>query len=208
MLKSLLDAMRLIADSKQQNFAHITVKGPYKTSQKKRLTIDNQEIAGTHLKVTGAGNFFQENQNTVFLKCEENLSLYNIWKKKEEKTYKEFHPHITIYDGKDREFASSLFNVISSYKINFQFEIDKLDLYSSKEKGKLFNLKTQANYNLLSTLSGFRIDESNVESLSKEQRIEIIHLLCRDLEVIVNDRGLIITKELKTNKKQSILIEA
>lgn len=181
-VKNILDSMRLVADSSQKNFAHITVKGPYRTSQKKRLMEDSQLISGKEIKVKGAGNFFQDDQNTVFFKCENNEELYNIWKTKEDKTYKEFNPHITIYDGKDRKFALKLFQVIEKYHIDFSFNVDKLELYSSFDKSRLFNLKTSSNYDFLSKVANAEITADNIHQLSNTERINIIDKLCETLK--------------------------
>jgi 2'-5' RNA ligase len=183
-IKSILDGMRIVADPSQKNFSHITVKGPYRSSQKKRLLHDNKLIEGKEIKVLGAGNFFSDKQNTVFLECEDKEELYSIWKTKENKDYKEFHPHITIYDGKNRDFAEDLFKTIDSYNINFSFIVDKLDIYSSAHKENLFNLKTQVDYSLLSRITSFNINQENVGELSNSERIEIINKLCNVLERI------------------------
>lgn len=179
---SLLDGMRIIADPMQRNLSHITVKGPYWNSQKKRLSTDNKLIQGQEIKITGTGNFFIDNQNTVFLKCEEKKELYDIWKTKEEKTYKEFHPHITIYDGKDRTFAKILFDTINTHNINFSFTVEKLDLYSTADKIKLFNLEAKVNYQLISKIVGFHISKENIDLLTETQRITAIDKLCTAIE--------------------------
>jgi 2'-5' RNA ligase len=205
---SLLDGMRIIADPMQRNFSHITVKGPYWNSQKKRLSIDNKLIEGKEIKITGTGNFFIENQNTVFLKCEERQELYDIWKTKEEKTYKEFHPHITIYDGKDRTFAQILYETINAHNINFCFTVEKLDLYSTADKIKLFNLKAQVNYSLISKIVGFHISKGNIDTLTETQRITAIDKLCTAIELA----NCSVKTTLNTNKQHAydhhLLIEA
>ena len=150
------------------------------------MKVDSILIKGKDIIVLGAGNFFLENQNTVFLKCEEKQELYTIWKAKEEKTYKEFHPHITIYDGNDRLFAKNLFETINSHKINFSFIVDKLELYSSANKTMLFNLKHQVDYLLLSKIAGTSITQENIDKLSSQKRVELIDKLCSILES-VND---------------------
>ena len=152
--------------------------------QKKRLSEDNKLIEGKEIKVMGVGNFFIDNQNTVFLRCEEKEELYTIWKTKEDKTYREFHPHITIYDGDDRMFAKKLFETIDSHKINFSFVVDKLELYSSADKAKLFNLEAQVDYPLLSKIAGVNIQQKNIEQFNEKQRILIIDKLCGVLEKV------------------------
>jgi 2'-5' RNA ligase len=183
-IKTILDGMRIIADPQQRNFSHITVKGPYQTIQRKLLNKDNELIQGKEIKVSGAGNFFMDNQNTVFLKCEERKELFEIWKTKEDKTYKDFHPHITIYDGDNRGFATKLYDTINTHQINFSFIVDKLELYSSADKAKLFNLKQQVDYTILSSLIGKSIDQNNIDSLTDVQRISAINKLCIILEKI------------------------
>lgn len=183
-IKAILDGMRIIADPLQRNFSHITVKGPYRNVQKKRLNEDSKLIQGKEIKVLGAGNFFVENQNTVFLKCEEKKELFSIWKSKEEKTYKEFHPHITIYDGDDRSFAEKLYKTIYSHEINFSFIAKELEIYTSTDRAKLFNLKAEANYPFLSKISGFEITEDNIDNLNEKQKLTVVKRLCQTLEKI------------------------
>ena len=209
-LKSYLDCMRLIADSRQKNFSHITVKGPYKTNQQKLLQEDNNEIIGKEVKVIGVGNFFEENQNTIFLKCEESKELYNIWKRKEEKTYSEFHPHITIYDGLDRSYAIQLFKIINNYNINFKFKIDKLELYSTRNKNEndLYNLRSSLEYyKIVSEIANFEIAESNIDSLSMPHRLKIIDKLCQKLEEISHYNRENAYSKIEVNKDDSVFID-
>lgn len=183
-LQSLVDAMRIVADPKQRNISHLTVKGPYNTAQKELLNRDNKIIKGERINVLGAGNFFGENQNTVFLECEDKEILYNIWKRKEERTFPNYHPHITIYDGKDSAFAHQLFQTLRQHKINFSFKVDELGLYSSHDKTSLFNLNMRTNFELLSDVAGKPINENNIGKLSERERIDLIDKLCDRLEKI------------------------
>ncbi len=181
-LKNILDAIRIVADSSQRNCTHITVKGPYNTIQKEILKKDNLELRGKTIKVSGAGNFFSDIQNTVFLKCEHNNNLYNVWKSKEDKTYKEFNPHITIYDGNNKLYAKNLFELLNSSNIQFSFIIDQLELYSSNQKHRLFNLRSQADYDMISEIAGKHITCNNIGSLKNKQRLVIIKKLLNNLE--------------------------
>jgi len=207
-IKTILDPMRIIADPKQRNLSHITVKGPYRNAQKKRLVQDSKLIQGQDITVHGAGNFFIENQNTVFLRCEEKEELYTIWKSKEEKTYKEFHPHITIYDGDNRKFAKNLFNTINSHNINFSFKVDKLELYSSADKSRLFNLRAQANYSTISSMAGRFIDQANIDSLTDDERLLVIDKMCELLEQVKNLTRDSIYRDKTKIEDYELLIEA
>lgn len=177
-IKMMLDSLRLVADPSQSNLAHITVKGPYQRFEKKRLQEDTVQIRGKEIGVNGAGCFFSETQNTVFFKCLYNKELYHIWNSKEYKTYKEFHPHITIYDGDDVHFSRRLYEAINKYNIKFSFKVDELEIYSSKYKNNLFSLKDEVDYLFLSKLSGMLITKDNIENYTNEQRITIIEKLC------------------------------
>jgi hypothetical protein len=76
--------------------------------------------------VVGTGNFFNEFQNTVFLRCEADF-LSEIWRKRDYA----FNPHITLYDGKDSNFARDLFNLVASYSLSFCFRVQELTLLKS-----------------------------------------------------------------------------
>ncbi len=177
-IKRILNAMRIVADSNQKNIAHITVKGPYINKQVKKLNQDNDLIAGKMIDVLGAGNFFSDNQNTVFLRCKDKEELQQIWRTKEKKTYKSYHPHITIYDGNDREYAENLYEVLNSYNLSFRFKVSKLELYSTLDKFTLFNFQEMIDYDLITKLAGFKVDRLNVHGLTSEERIKVLEGLC------------------------------
>jgi len=181
-VKSILDGMRLIADPSQRNFSHITVKGPYITRQKKRLLEDNKLVKGQAIQVLGAGRFFADEQSTVFFRCEDNEELYKVWKSKKERTYKKFHPHITIYDGDDRDFARKLYEAINSFNIHFYLMARELEIYASAHKKHMYNLKTQVDYSFISEVTKIDISQDNVDNLSSRQRITAIRRLCKILK--------------------------
>ena len=55
--------------------------------------------------------FFTDRQSTVVI-CVNLLTLQNLFYKKD---YPDGLPHITLYDGKSREFAEALFALIAKY---------------------------------------------------------------------------------------------
>ncbi len=146
-LRNLLNALKFIADENQRTEAHITVRGPYvkklsKNDVKKFSDIISNEI----LNISKVDNFFAFNQNTVFFSCDENESLKAIWKKI---TYNEFKPHITIYDGNDRDFAIKLFKILASDFKQFKYRISDLSWLEPKtnDELKLYYLKSITDYN-------------------------------------------------------------
>jgi 2'-5' RNA ligase len=103
-LSTILDGIKLIANPEQGSKTHMTVRGPY-TSRNNLGHFHkswNNVIHGENIEIEGIDKFFNQNQNTVFFRCQETEKLKSIWKKF---NYNEFHPHITVYDGKDRDFA-------------------------------------------------------------------------------------------------------
>lgn len=184
LIKKVLNGLRLVADPTQNNVAHLTVKGPYVSKQMKKLHEDKQLIEGKSIHIIGVGNFFSEHQNTVFFKCEEKIELTKIWQSKNIKTYKEFHPHITIYDGKDRNYAIHLFETLHSHNINLSLEVDELDLYSTNDKFTLMNLHHSVDYKLLSEAAGHDVTSQEILSLDEHSRLKIIDKLSKKLAVV------------------------
>jgi hypothetical protein len=146
-LRNLLNALKLIADESQRTEAHITVRGPYvkklsKNDVKKFSTIISNEV----LNISKVDNFFAFNQNTVFFSCDENENLKAIWKKI---TYNDFKPHITIYDGDNRDFAIKLFKILASNFKPFKYRVSDLSWLEPKSNDelKLYSLKSISDYN-------------------------------------------------------------
>ena len=190
--QTFIDGIRLLCASKIKHKAHITLIGP-KNSEKdiKFHSIRRNEQI---VYVNGVGNFFYEGQNTVYLKCdlEKDSQIKSMIDKPD---YGNENPHITLYDGDDRIFAESLYNLAQSYndKIKFQIIISKdytnngnkfdikkegepdLNIISSKKDCLSFDAIF---YNHLSYyLGGTKIDETIIENLSDTQRLEYIKIL-------------------------------
>lgn len=64
-----INAIRLLAAENQRTQVHITVRGPYRRRFSKTKEKFSSIIKGELLTVTGVGNFFDSNQNTVFFEC-------------------------------------------------------------------------------------------------------------------------------------------
>lgn len=181
-IRVVLDSIRVIADPTQKNFSHITLKGPYSKRVDKIFKRDNANIAGKRIKIQGSGCFFNESQSTVFLSCVKTDELENIWRSKKEKTYKEFHPHLTIYDGKDREFAKNLLEIFNRYHLSFEFKIKTLTLYESKSlKNDLFNLQSAIDFGKIKELTQSNLNEKDLLDLNKTERLQLVEKLCQSL---------------------------
>lgn len=185
LLGTMLDGIRLFADSDQKHNAHITIRGPYETKRNslKDYSIKtwNDKISGEQVKVSGVSSFFNENQNTVFFECKDSHFLKDIWRKV---SFKDFKPHITIYDGNNREYASRLLSLISSYNINFSFKVTQLSVLETSRfhLWEWYLIKNSIDYNALSKILNRKLDADTIESLDDSERFSLLHILCDKLE--------------------------
>src|SRR5690349_19434508 len=110
LLRTIIDGIRILANPLEKQKAHITVRGPYYQSY--RLTEKNEIIKHTKINIHGIATFFNEKQNTIYLKVKNSSeALKNVWKKD---FYKgAFNPHLTLYDGRDEQFAESLLKILT-----------------------------------------------------------------------------------------------
>ena len=180
-IRLFINAIRVIADENQRTQVHITVRGPYK----KRLGIEKEEkfssiIKGERIYIDSVGNFFKSEQNTVFFKCAENSNLKKIWMKT---SYKDYNPHITIYDGQDKNFAKEIYSILDEHFTPFSFTIEKLSWLESKDKEKLelFHLKTIVDFEEITSVIGFNLELSNLKELTKTERLKLISILSKKL---------------------------
>jgi hypothetical protein len=181
-LRNLLNALKVIADENQRTEAHITVRGPYvKKLSKNDVKKFSDIIANEILHISRVDNFFAFNQNTVFFSCEENESLKSIWKKI---TYNEFRPHITIYDGKDRDFAIKLHKKLSSEFKPFKYRVSTLSWLEPKNNDelKLFYLKSIPDYNrVLKDILHISKDDIDFSMLTPAKRLNKISKIAKRL---------------------------
>ncbi|PBN46560.1 2'-5' RNA ligase family protein [Capnocytophaga sputigena] len=182
-ISSYLNAIKFIAEPTNFSIAHITLKGPFKTKQKKQFETIKKQLTNKEIKILEIGNFFEYNQNTVYLKCVEDPELYEIWKSKTDRTYKTYNPHITIYDGDDTAFSRKLYNTLKKYSIEHKLKIDEIDLYSKERKKEMF-YKDILNTNLLSkVLKQDNCDTKHlsyvVENTAQENKINYIENIAK-----------------------------
>lgn len=173
-IQRILDLIRILAEPSEKIKAHITVRGPYKYDMSKNTRDElNKRIKGTEITINGVGHFFDENQNTVYFKLDA-PSLKNIWYKP---TYKSFNPHITIYDGSSRVFAQGLFNCLSNFNYNIKYKPTELIKLNSVKGQTNFELKSSFDAGYVKEIAGPSINALEIESISEQKRINLIHAL-------------------------------
>ena len=119
--RTLLDAIRVIANPATKHSAHITVRGPYTDYQDPRRW--SAGVQGQRVHVGGVGTFFGPSQNTVLLKVEAS-AIQALWYKPD---YSGYNPHVTIYDGNSRQFAEGLLDVLTPQNLTFDFHATGLE---------------------------------------------------------------------------------
>ena len=175
---SCIDAIRVLANPTEKHRAHITVGGPYSYQRSWNILHGfNRLIESSEVYVRGVDNFFDSNQNTVYLKCGSPL-LKDVWYKPDYG----FNPHITLYDGSSSELARKLWNIVSSRNYDFSFIAGPLaPLVSSRRYQGGMALQADLDSKLLRDITGVDVDGVNVESLGEARRLEAIDKLCHFL---------------------------
>lgn len=180
-VRNLINAIRIIVEENPRTQVHITVRGPYirKLSEKKIIELSSF-IKGERIEIVDVDNFFHSSQNTVFFKCKDNLNLKKVWRKT---SYKEYNPHITIYDGIDNTFAHEVFNILKQNFKPFAYQIEELSWLEPKNKEKLeiFHLKAIIDFQIVSNILECEFNLNTVKNLNKMDRLKYISILSRKL---------------------------
>ena len=178
-LQTSLDAMRFIANPKEKTPAHITVRGPY--SRPYNLCGLERKIQGAEVVADGTEAFFQEGQNTVFIRCYSER-IREVWKKKDFG----FNPHITIYDGSSRDLARMLLDRLGRLPIQFRFFVSKL-LPLESHKGQYSAwLRQSFDEEFASEIVGYPLRISEIDALSPERRVSLIESFARGLSSLAS----------------------
>ena len=127
-LKTLIDGIRLFIDPSQKYKAHLTVRGPYKKLQKQYQETWNKNLSDGLMEIKGIGKFFAPGQNTIYLDCVGTTNLKTVWNKKD---YPDFNPHITLYNGLDRDYAIEVLSILDPFKFHFHIDADELQVLRS-----------------------------------------------------------------------------
>ncbi len=175
-----VDAIRLLCDPQEKDRAHITVRGPY-NRMLANVERFNKRIRGSIVRVHEVGYFFEPGQNTVLFKCEA-PKLREIWYKP---AYNNgFSPHITLYDGKSREFAENLLSIVAKYRYDLSFSIEGLSALRTQKGQQRMNLRMAFDPLLVKQLSGVAVRPHEIETMSEDGRLKIVESICSYLSRI------------------------
>ncbi len=176
---NLIEGIRLLADPNQKHRAHITLRGPYEGKKPNSVDLERwtSMIRDNIIEIEGSSAFLNNDCNTVYLKCKNADFLKTIWNKKD---YKQFQPHITIYNNNDKVFADELLKVLNTKGPKFSFKPGKVELLKSENDDELgfAEIKHLAGFDNLSENLNEKISIERIESLSNQDRIKYISRLC------------------------------
>jgi hypothetical protein len=120
--RTLLDAIRLFARPTAKYPAHVTVRGPY--AEPADMTEWESVVCGQRIDINGVGTFFENDQNTVFLKVH-SAAVRAVWDKPD---YPDYNPHLTVCDALSRLFAEGVLAVLSAHPPRFSFRAEGLEM--------------------------------------------------------------------------------
>ncbi len=179
-IKDCIDAIRYISSPTEKKPAHITVRGPYKEQIKKsQVEKLNYALKGNLIHVFHPGNFFEnEGQNTVFLNCT-GTNLESVWKKKDYG----YHPHITLYDGDDKNYAQELYDVLGNYHFDLSFVAEKLVMITRSKGQTSMELSFSLNSELFKLLGkNFSKDAQSINDMSKDKKLSLVSRIANNLQ--------------------------
>lgn len=171
----LLNAIIYVANPLEKDAAHITFQGPF-FFQSEAQSMLPHDLVGATVGVDGIANFFEFCQQTIFLKCS-SPSIFKYWHKPDGFLTQ----HITLYDGRDADFAMRLFDCVGRYDWSLALYVDRVATVRS-EKGQyrpdLFNSIERP---LLEEFVGTCFDHSHFVEMNGIERLDLIERLCAKL---------------------------
>ena len=177
--------MRLIANPEEKTPAHITVRGPYSRRVNRSAVARMAErVKETVVEASGFGTFSCDGQNTVFLRCHSER-LREIWRKKDYG----YCPHITIYDGASRSFASQLFSRLKKLEVQESFRITGLQPLETRSGQRSMLLRQEFDEQFVSTVLGQVVAARDLDGLSADRRVDLLETLARELAAEGSESG-------------------
>jgi len=172
-VRNCLEAIRLFCNPMEKHPAHITVRGPY--NRKIDIRRINSRIGFDSVLIDRVGNFFESNQNTVFFSCN-SPSLKSVWNKPDYP----YNPHITVYDGTSKDFATRVYEVLKAHEYSVCARVGGLVPLLSTEQKK-FPVSLILDEVFLAKILGESIRIADVMDFSEERRLLAVDKIGRHL---------------------------
>ena len=162
LLRKYLDLAIFALNPDEQWFAHVTVAGPFsrKIDLPRALTFREQ------IFIVGPGRFDNGERQTIYL----NVSSIYLGPHMNKPDFKDAVPHITLYNGKDRELANDLYNELTTKRLFGRFYTTEFRVVESRPQ-KGFDLAYSLDTSLLPRTAKLTVDD--FRTLSRNDRIQI-----------------------------------
>lgn len=180
-----LNTLRYLASPDTRNEAHVTVRGPKRGGlndrQKQRY---DQMLKGETLQISGPDCFFNNRQNTVYLRCScRAFEKTSVWNKPD---YGDgINPHVTLYDGDSRAFAEDLLGILKRdsspcFEMT-DLEIEKLESTPHRSPNFFHSLGSQLDSERFREVVNDSIDLASVRDRSARERLNVISYVWKQL---------------------------
>ena len=146
-ISGFINAIReILSDSKINSSVHITIRGPY--GDKDKISQDdvdkwNTLLAKDPLFIEDCDRFVNGDKEIVFLKVHHKNLEKVWWKPLYPQDKYGFNPHITVYEGNDRLFASMVCEFLRGEKISLRCDQFRLISYTLRQND-LFDIPDTA----------------------------------------------------------------
>jgi len=183
-IQNFIDAIIFLCNPVEKNGAHITMMGPLKDKLEiSELNKIKNEMIGSKISIIGVGRFFNDRQNTVFLQCGSDF-VKKFWKKPDFP----FNPHITIYNGKSRDFAEKIYLIFRENRLFFELSVGDVICLQSHSGQKDFHLIFSLDLDGIRGALGGENPISQIKKMQDWERIMILERLMPKLKWLIYNR--------------------
>jgi hypothetical protein len=179
---TVLDLIRFVGEPDAIRLSHVTLRGPYKSNISKRMLckINNDPTLEWMVTLVGPRTFFSDRQSTVVVEVDLGSLSRLVYKP----DYPDSLPHITLYDGRNRQFAAALYALLAKYIWDWPVRVGRLREVAKGAKTDQLLIPLIKNfYILFQKLIGPEDLIPAMGKVSHEQRLDLIeHILERCAE--------------------------
>lgn len=171
-ISTVLDIIRFLAEPDSIRFSHITLRGPYDYGlDRGQLRKLNDNVVDRAILMLRAEAFLSEWQSTAVILVEL-LSLNSFVHKPD---FPDGKSHITLYDGKDRDFCVELCNLARRYNWENTLQVGHIQEITTKKPIDQEFLPFFVNfYKYFRILVGDPAMISEIRYVNKHERLDII----------------------------------
>lgn len=169
-----LTALRFTLEPDAVRFSHLTLRGPYERGlNSDQLAQLNASVSDWSIQLVEVGTFFGANQNTVYLRCELG-DLGKLWNKPQ---FPRGLPHLTLYDGGDRDIAKSLVQLLKHWRFSGRARVSMLRPVDEKSILRTTLAGTLPEFETFraSLLGSKAIPAQELATLATHRRLELVN---------------------------------